>query len=80
MDLEPDVLREAKQLAAQRHTTLSEIVQEALREAAARRRMAPRQPVALTTDGGRGGVRPGVDLDDNAALRDLMDRSDDDPL
>lgn len=74
------VLQEAKQRAAERHTTLSVIVEEALREAAARRRHdgQPRL-VTLTTDPRRGGLRPGVDLADNAGLRDLMD-GDDDPL
>lgn len=80
VDLDVHVLQDAKQRAAQRHTTLSVIVEEALREAAARRRQAhPTGRVMLTTDARTGGLRPGVDLADNAALRDLMD-GDDDPL
>jgi N-acetylmuramoyl-L-alanine amidase len=78
VDLDMQVLQEAKQRAAERHTTLSVIVEEALREAAARRRHAvPAGRVTLTTDPGHGGVRPGVDLADNAALRDLLDGDDD---
>jgi len=74
------VLQQAKQRAAERHTTVSVIVEEALREAGARRRQAGQAGrVALTTDPRRGGLRPGVDLADNTVLRDLMD-SDDDPL
>lgn len=81
MDLDVQVLHEAKQRAAERHTTLSAIVEEALREASARRRQAARAGRAtLTTDPRRGGLRAGADLDDNAALRDLMDGADDDPL
>lgn len=80
VDLDMQVLQEAKQRAAERHTTLSVIVEEALREAAARRRQTFHSGrVTLTTDPRRGGLRPGVDLADNAALRDLMD-GDDDPL
>jgi hypothetical protein len=74
------VLQEAKQRAAERHTTLSVIVEEALREASTRRRHAHEAGrVAFTTDARRGGLRPGADIADNAALRDLMD-GDDDPL
>jgi hypothetical protein len=80
VDLDMTVLQEAKQRAAERHTTLSAIVEEALREAAARRRQASSAGrIALTTDPHRGGLRPGVDLADNAALRDLLE-ADDDPL
>lgn len=78
MDLDPDLLRAAKQRAAERHTTLSAVVEEALREAAARREQQARGPrINPTTDRSRGGLRSGVDLDDNAAVRDLMDTVDD---
>ena len=78
MDLDPDLLRAAKQRAAERHMTLSAVVEEALREAAARREQQARAArVNPTTDRSRGGLRSGVDLDDNVAVRDLMDTVDD---
>lgn len=74
VDLDEHILGQAKELAAARRITLSNVIEEALREAFMRRAGHRRtQRVALTTDPGGGGVRPGVDLADNAALRDLMD-------
>jgi len=67
------VLREAKAVAAQERRTLTAVVDDALRQFLARR-SAPRKraPVKLITFGA-GGLRPGVDLDDTAALIDLME-------
>jgi len=68
------VMRDAKRLAAETGRTLTAVIEEALREAIARRRRpgTPRR-VKLTTVGGRG-TTPGVNLDDSAALRELMDQ------
>jgi len=66
--LNDQLLAEAKQLAAQTGRTLTAVIEDALREVLARRKQTPRH--------GSGGLRPGVDLDDNAALRDLMDGYD----
>jgi hypothetical protein len=74
----PDhLLAEAKKRAAERGTTLTRLFEDALREALAREREAavPRAPVTLVTVGG-GGPQPGVDLDDSAALLDLMESSE----
>jgi hypothetical protein len=60
-------------VAADTHRTLSYVIQDALRETLARRRdAAARQPVRLPVIGG-GGLRPGVDLDDNARLLELLE-------
>ncbi len=72
------VLRQAKEETARTGETLGHIVEEALRERFARRRLTPeqRRPIPeLTTSGGTG-VFPGVDLDNNAGLLDLMDDYD----
>jgi hypothetical protein len=75
--LDDQLLREIKQLAAQTGQTLTAVIEEALREMLVRRQqMAERQPVKLITASGQG-LQPGVDLDDSAALLDLMDKADD---
>jgi len=74
--LDEDLLREAKLLAAQERTTLTALLEQALREMLARKRQAHNRPrVALPTSEGWG-LRPGVDLNSNAALLDLMDSPD----
>lgn len=70
--LDENLLAEAKKHAAESGKTLTSLLEEALRESLARRKMhAKAKPVRLKTVKG-GGVRAGVDLDDSAALLDLM--------
>ncbi len=71
--LDENLLREAKAYAAATDRTLTRLVEDALREALARRDARPaRQRLRLRTFKGRG-LQPGVDLDSNAALRERMD-------
>jgi hypothetical protein len=74
--LDPELLSEAQALAARTHRTLTQVIEDALRETLARR------PGVLPTFGPTsrqtGGLMPGVDLDSNAALLDIMET--DDPL
>ena len=71
--LDEQLLAEAKMHAAESGSTLTAVVEDALRELLARRRQRPgRRAIRLKT-GGSGGVLPGVDLDDSAGLADLMD-------
>ena len=73
---EPPVA-EAKRVAAATGRTLAGVVEDALREALARRpRTRLRAPVSFTTYGGYG-LCPGVDLDNSAALLERMERLDD---
>jgi len=65
---------ELKKAAAESGRTMGDLLEDALRESLARRReQSKRGPVRLPTFSGGGGLRPGVDLDDNAALLDLME-------
>jgi len=74
--IDDQLLKEAKEAAAASNRTLTEVVQDALREALSRRRTGTvRERVTLTTVGG-GGPMPGVDLDDSASLLDLMEGTD----
>jgi len=72
--LDPHLLAQAKRMAAESGKSLTSVLEDALREKLARRRARPRTiPIRLKTVKG-GVVRPGVDLDDSAALLDLMGR------
>jgi len=72
--LDDALLREAKAAAAASGRTLAELVEDAVRQSLARRPAVPaRERVSLPTFKG-GGLLPGVDLDDSAALLDLMER------
>ena len=55
--------------------TLTAVIEDALREVLRRQHGAERRAVRLTTVGGSGPL-PGVDLDDTAALAQLMDEDD----
>jgi hypothetical protein len=71
--LNDDLLREAKVCAAARGITLTRLIEDALREALARRRAGAARPrLRLRTFKGLG-LQPGVNLDRNAALLDLME-------
>ncbi len=82
--LEDALLAEVKALAARSGRTLTKVIEDALREALARRpptNGAGRSHVTLSTDDGDGrggGLQPGVDLDDSAALLELMEQDDPD--
>jgi len=69
--IEDALLIEAKTRAAATGRTLNQVVEDALREAFARRRAGSDRLPLPVFRGGR--LAPGVDLDDSAALLDLMD-------
>jgi hypothetical protein len=80
LTIDDSLLAEYKRVAADTHRTLSYVIQDALRETVARRRdAAARQPVRLPVIGG-GGLQPGVDLDDNARLLELLEAERDEHL
>ena len=79
LDLDERIYRDAKTLAVASHKSLKAVVEEALSEALARRKVRPtRREPRLTTFRGRG-VQAGVDLDSRSALEDLMDAHDNTP-
>jgi hypothetical protein len=70
--LDENLLRQAKRFAAETGRSLTAVIEDALREALARRKRAPPLPeVNLTTAPGL--LRPGVNLDDSAGLLELME-------
>ena len=78
VDIPDDVLERAKRIAAEKGRKLSEVVADALREAFYRREQQSgdagvgKGEDPMPSDSGDG-LMPGVDLNDNAELRDLMD-------
>lgn len=77
VNLDDDLLKDVKQYAAEEEMTFTAVVHQALRGLLARRgRLARQERVPLPSFRGRG-LQPGVDLDDSAALLELMDREDD---
>jgi hypothetical protein len=73
--LPDDLHAEVKAEAARIGRTMSEWLAESARDRLARRtRAASRRPVRLPT--WPGGLRPDVNLDSNAALRDLLDEDE----
>lgn len=58
--------------AAELRQTLSQVIEDSVRESLLRRREDAREPFRVRAFHG-GGYQPGVDLGDNAALLDLME-------
>lgn len=73
--LPDDLMRELKRVAAESDRTMTQVIEDALRATLAPREAPERREIELTIVDGRG-LRPGVDLDDSRALRDLMDGLD----
>lgn len=75
LDLDDHLLKEAKRLAAERGTTLTAVMEDALRIVVRRTdRAERRRRVRLPTFGIPGqGFPPGVNLDSNAATLELLD-------
>ena len=76
VNLPDPLLEQARRRAAETGRTLTTFIADAVRESLARRPQARnRPPVRLTTFRGSG-LQPGVDLDDSAALQDLVNGTD----
>ena len=77
IQINDDLLTDAKLLATRSGKTLTAVIEDALRAALVRSQpFHTRAPVRLTTVVGNG-LQPGVDLDDSAALLAHMEGVDD---
>lgn len=75
--LDEDLLARAKELAAKTNRSLTKVIEDALRAAVSPDRdRSKRRRVKLPTFCGNG-LQPGVNLDNSAALLDIMDGLDD---
>jgi len=72
--LEDSLLAEAKRIAAETGSTLTSVVENALRQSFAHQKRAEKRGKVRLTTSGKGGLRTGVDLDNSAALLDLMEQ------
>ena len=75
VNIDPELLAAARELAARTRRSLGEVVDDALRLLLAER-PTDRNPVRLPVFGGSG-LQPGVDLEDKDALAELLDRRED---
>ena len=77
VDIQDDVLRQAKEVSARSGVTLSVLVSDALRVALVRREKK-KEPVHLTIYVPKTpGLRPGIDITDNASLWEILDADTD---
>lgn len=74
--LDDDLMREAKIRAAEQGITLTRLIDESLRERLSARPQPKKTGPFRLRSYGEQGTRRGVDLDDNRAVRDLMDEAD----
>jgi hypothetical protein len=71
VNLDDGLLADAKRRAAERGTTLTQVISDALRDTLSARDAQTATPFSTITYRG-GGLMPGVDLDDGAALRERL--------
>jgi len=72
--LDDALLEQAKRAAANRHETLTSLIEQGLRLILAQSPSQPRRKrVALPICRAGGGVLPGIDLNDSSALLDVME-------
>ena len=74
INLPDELLARLKKDAVESGTTLTQLIENALRECLARKNSSRTRPHAIELPTfGSGGVQPGIDLDDSASLIELMD-------
>ena len=77
MDVDADLLLQAKRLGLEGGRSLSRVIEDALRSYLAQRAAAPaRAPASFPVFDGKAGLAPGVVLEDKQALLDLLDLPD----
>jgi hypothetical protein len=75
--MDDDLLAQVRLLAARSGRTMTAVIEDALREMLSRQgSVSKKEPVKLTTVSGHG-LQPGIDLDDSAALLEIMEKSND---
>ena len=70
--IDEHLLDEVRRVAAERRQTVSQVIEDGVRESLLRQRGGGTRRFTVRPFSG-GGLQPGVDLDDNAALLALME-------
>ena len=73
INLPDDLMLRVKKAALDAETTLTQFIADALRVSLAERSQKRQNRELKINASGKGGVLPGVDLDDTSALIDIMD-------
>ena len=73
VNIEERALEMCKQRAAESGQTLGEVISAAIFDACSRRPTGTNPRKYTVPTSGRGGLLPGVDLDDSDALQEIMD-------
>lgn len=76
LDLDDHLLQDARTAAVKSGRTLTSLIEDALRAALAKHRDAPPKKGIVWPSFNSGGLQPGVDLDNSAALLELMEEDD----
>ena len=77
INLPDELIAQIKKLATASHLTVAAVIEDALREAIARRRRTGRRDQVTLITYGKRGFLPGADIDDTHSLFDLMGSSRD---
>jgi hypothetical protein len=76
IQLDPALMVQLQQRAAESGKSFNEFVEFTLRNAVGAAVVSPNQRIELPTFPGKGALMAGVDLNNSAALRDIMDEAD----
>jgi hypothetical protein len=74
--LNDELLRQAKEAALHSGRTLTEVIEDALRQSLSSKKSPPQRSRIRLIGSGSGWLRPGVSLDSTAELLDVMEGSD----
>ena len=72
IQMDEDLYSQAKQAALEMNCTLSAVFEDALRLALSRKNQKSKQKQIRLPSSGKGGLKPGVNLDSSASLLDFM--------
>ncbi len=72
--LPEDLMRRAKRKAAAENRSLTSLIEDAVRRVVSERALTNKGRVLPPVSAAQGGLRPGIDLRDTAALQDMDDQ------
>ena len=76
VQIDAGLVQQIQQRAAEVGLSVDQFIESTLRNAIGPAAHAAIKPIQLPVFPGKGGLQPGVDLNNSAALRDLLDEAD----